>query len=112
MRHSIHWPVTQRFTEAQREVYRIVLKAQKAAVRAVKPGRPWNAPHDVVRRTLTQGLVELAGGEEALMEAARRSDEIVRIQRVVSSDRDVFVLLEGFEEGLTDELSVAVADRL
>jgi Xaa-Pro aminopeptidase len=53
------WPVASTFNDMQREVYRIVLRAQKAAIKAVKPGRPWNAPHEASRRWLTRGLMEL-----------------------------------------------------
>lgn len=53
------FPVSGHFTEAQAAVYRIVLKAQKAAIRVVKPGRPWSAPHRAAVRAVVDGLLEL-----------------------------------------------------
>ena len=53
------WPVSGRFDDAQRAVYEIVLAAQKAAVRAVRPGQPWDAPHKAALRWITKGLVRI-----------------------------------------------------
>ena len=53
------WPVNGRFTEAQRELYEVVLEAQLAAIDEVREGRPWKAIHDVATRALTRGLVRL-----------------------------------------------------
>lgn len=53
------FPVSGRFSEPQAAVYRAVLKAQLAGIRACKPGAPWNAAHKACVRALTRGLVEL-----------------------------------------------------
>jgi Xaa-Pro aminopeptidase len=53
------FPVGGRFGEAQRAVYEVVLAAQKAGIRAVRPGAAWDAPHRACVRTLTKGLVAL-----------------------------------------------------
>ncbi|MCR9246266.1 MAG: aminopeptidase P N-terminal domain-containing protein [bacterium] len=53
------FPVTGRFTEPQAAVYRVVLRAQLAGIRACKVGAPWNAAHRACVRSLTKGLVEL-----------------------------------------------------
>jgi Xaa-Pro aminopeptidase len=53
------FPVNGRFSEPQRALYQLVLDAQKAAIRAVRPGNRWNAPHDAAVRVLTRGMVEL-----------------------------------------------------
>jgi Xaa-Pro aminopeptidase len=53
------WPVDGEFTPAQRAVYEVVLRAQKAAIRAVRPGAPWDAPHRASLREVTRGLVAL-----------------------------------------------------
>jgi Xaa-Pro aminopeptidase len=50
------YPVSGKFTTAQRDVYEIVLQAQRAAIAKVKPGNHWNEPHDAAVRTITQGL--------------------------------------------------------
>ena len=53
------FPVSGRFTAAQREVYEIVLGAQRAALETVRPGRAWNEPHDAAVRVLAQGMIDL-----------------------------------------------------
>jgi len=53
------FPVGGRFTAEQRDVYEIVLAAQRAAIEQVRPGRHWNEPHDAAVRVLTDGLVQL-----------------------------------------------------
>lgn len=53
------FPVNGRFSPAQRDVYEIVLKAQKAAINKVKPGNHWNDPHNAAVRVITKGLMEL-----------------------------------------------------
>ena len=53
------FPVNGRFTKEQRALYELVLRAQQAAIEAVKPGNHWNQPHDASVRVLTEGLVEL-----------------------------------------------------
>ncbi len=53
------FPVSGRFTQPQREVYEMVLAAQAAAIAEVRPGAPWNAPHDAAVKVLAQGLIQL-----------------------------------------------------
>ena len=53
------FPVNGRFTAAQKDVYEVVLAAQIAAIDTVRPGCPWNAPHEAAVRVLTQGMVDL-----------------------------------------------------
>lgn len=53
------YPVNGRFSAPQREVYEIVLAAQRAALEAVRPGRAWNEPHDAAVRVLAQGMIDL-----------------------------------------------------
>jgi len=53
------FPVSGRFTAAQAAVYRVVLRAQLAGIRACRPGVPWDRPHKACVRSLTRGLVEL-----------------------------------------------------
>lgn len=50
------FPASGKFTPAQAEVYSWVLKAQKAAIRAVKPGVPWNKPHEEAVKVISEGL--------------------------------------------------------
>jgi Xaa-Pro aminopeptidase len=53
------FPVSGRFTTAQRAVYEVVLEAQTAAIDKVRPGNHWNQPHEAAVRAITQGLVRL-----------------------------------------------------
>jgi Xaa-Pro aminopeptidase len=53
------FPVNGRFSPAQRDVYELVLAAQRAAIAMVKPGSAWNDPHDAAVRVLAQGLLDL-----------------------------------------------------
>jgi Xaa-Pro aminopeptidase len=53
------FPVNGRFGAAQREVYEIVLAAQRAAMDKVRPGNAWNDPHDAAVRVLAQGMLDL-----------------------------------------------------
>ncbi|MGB1556868.1 MAG: aminopeptidase P N-terminal domain-containing protein [Oceanococcaceae bacterium] len=65
------FPVDGRFSEAQKEVYEVVLQAQLAAIEAVQVGADWLAPHRAATRVLTEGLVALGalqGEVDALIE--------------------------------------------
>ncbi len=53
------FPVNGRFTAPQREIYELVLQAQEAAIKQVKPGNHWNDPHRAAVKVLTRGMVEL-----------------------------------------------------
>jgi Xaa-Pro aminopeptidase len=53
------FPVSGRFTAAQRAVYEIVLEAQLAAIDRARSGNHWNHPHEAAVRVITQGLVKL-----------------------------------------------------
>ena len=71
------FPVGGRFSEEQRALYDIVLKAQLAAIDAVRPGSHWNAPHDATVKVITAGLVRLGllkGKVSALIKAEAYRD--------------------------------------
>lgn len=53
------FPVNGVFSKSQRQLYELVLKAQYAAIKQVKPGKHWNHPHEAVVKVLTEGLLEL-----------------------------------------------------
>jgi len=53
------FPVNGKFTPAQREAYELVLEAQAAAIRKIKPGNHWNEPHEAAIEVLTEGMAEL-----------------------------------------------------
>ncbi len=53
------FPVNGRFSDAQRQLYELVLAAQDAAIAKVKPGNHWNDPHDAAVCAITKGLIKL-----------------------------------------------------
>ncbi len=53
------FPVGARFTGRQRDLYGVVLAAQRAALDAVAPGVPFDGPHTRAVRVLSEGLVAL-----------------------------------------------------
>jgi len=53
------FPVSGKFSAAQKDVYEIVLAAQTAAIAAARPGNHWNEPHDAALRVIAQGLIDL-----------------------------------------------------
>jgi Xaa-Pro aminopeptidase len=52
-------PVDGSFSKEERAIYDLVLEAQKAAIRAARVGNNFRDPHQVARRVLGKGLVEL-----------------------------------------------------
>ncbi len=65
------FPVNGKFTEAQAEIYQIVLDAQIAAIDATKPGNHWNHPHEAAVDVIVDGLIELGvlkGTREEVLE--------------------------------------------
>jgi len=53
------FPVNGKFSNAQRDIYNLVLSAQAAALNEIKPGKHWNDPHDAAVKVLTEGMVSL-----------------------------------------------------
>jgi Xaa-Pro aminopeptidase len=65
------WPVSGRFSSTQREIYELVLAAQRAAIGSVRPGVRYRDVHCRAARVLTDGLVSLGvlrGEVDGLME--------------------------------------------
>ena len=65
------FPVNGKFTVCQKDIYTIVLNAQKAAIAEVQPGNHWNQPHEAAVRVITEGLLKLGllkGKLETLIE--------------------------------------------
>lgn len=63
-------PVSGRFTDQQRELYAIILAAERAAIDAVMPGRPVDAVHAAARDVLLDGLLRIGR-----IDKSRRDDE-------------------------------------
>ncbi len=65
------FPVNGRYSGAQREVYELVLAAQRAAIGEVRAGKAWNEPHDAAVKVLAQGMLDLellSGSLDAVLE--------------------------------------------
>ena len=63
------WPISGQFTEAQREIYQVVLDAQIAAIDACQVGNLYTAPHDAARAVLAEGLIRLGVISQTVDEA-------------------------------------------
>lgn len=53
------FPVNGRYSEAQKEIYELVLEANYEAIKKVKPGNHWDDPHNEAVKVLTRGMIEL-----------------------------------------------------
>ena len=53
------WPVNGKFTDAQREIYQIVLDAGIAAIDSCRPGFDWVSMHLSASKVIAQGLIDL-----------------------------------------------------
>jgi Xaa-Pro aminopeptidase len=53
------FPANGRFSAAQRELYDVVLAANRAATAKARPGNHWNEPHDAAVREITTGLKDV-----------------------------------------------------
>jgi len=53
------FPVNGTFTPEQKIIYEVVLKAQIAAIKKIKPGNHWNQPHEAAVKELTKGLIDI-----------------------------------------------------
>ncbi|MBU5427278.1 aminopeptidase P family protein [Tissierella pigra] len=53
------FPINGKFTERQRDIYNIVLKAQKAVEEAAKPGLPYKELNEIAKKVLAEGCKEL-----------------------------------------------------
>jgi len=52
------FPINGHFSDAQRQLYQIVLDAQLAAIKTVRPGAHWNDPHEAAVKVITKGLIK------------------------------------------------------
>ncbi|MDH5552060.1 MAG: Xaa-Pro aminopeptidase [Nitrosomonas sp.] len=66
------FPVNGKFTDAQKDIYQLVLAAQEAAIITVKPGNSWNDPHQAALQVLVQGFIDFGlcqGSIDAVIES-------------------------------------------
>lgn len=65
------FPANGIFSKEQRAIYELVLAAQLAGIKAIKPGASWMAAQSVIVKIITQGLIDLGilkGNLENLIE--------------------------------------------
>jgi Xaa-Pro aminopeptidase len=71
---SRSFPVGGRYSREQRMLYELVLEAQLAAIDEVRPGRPFDAAHQMAVRVIAEGLCALGllkgGADEAIASGA------------------------------------------
>ncbi|KOA18563.1 Xaa-Pro aminopeptidase [Clostridium homopropionicum DSM 5847] len=53
------FPVSGKFTERQKQVYNVVLKANEEVAKAVKPGIPFTKLNEIAKKVLSEGCKEL-----------------------------------------------------
>ncbi len=53
------FPISERFTTPQKDIYELVLRAQLAAIDCISAGRHYNEPHDAAIKVLSQGFIDL-----------------------------------------------------
>ena len=53
------FPINGKFNDAQREIYDLVLSAQKSAIQSIRPGVSSNKPHETACQIITDGLIKL-----------------------------------------------------
>jgi Xaa-Pro aminopeptidase len=70
------WPVNGKFSDAQAEIYQIVLDSQLAAIDECRIGNSYDAPHIAARRVLAEGLIKLGVIKQGLDEALSADGEL------------------------------------
>ena len=70
------WPVNGKFTEAQAEIYQIVLDAQLSAIDKCRVGNSYDAPHEAARKTLAEGLIRIGVIKQNLDDALSPDGEL------------------------------------
>tara|TARA_X000001036_G_scaffold286345_1_gene266018 strand:+ start:1401 stop:2765 length:1365 start_codon:yes stop_codon:yes gene_type:complete len=70
------WPVNGKFSEAQAEIYQIVLDSQLAAIDECRVGNSYDAPHKAARRVLAEGLIKIGVITQGLDEALSADGEL------------------------------------
>lgn len=71
------FPANGKFSKEQKALYELVLKANLAAIKMIKPGNHWNQFHDATVKVITKGLLELGllkGKLKTLIEKEAYSD--------------------------------------
>ena len=66
------FPVTGKFTAAQKDLYELVLASQAAAIEKIRPGCHWNQPHEAALDVLIRGFIDFGlckGSAQSVLES-------------------------------------------
>ncbi|MDR3613646.1 MAG: aminopeptidase P N-terminal domain-containing protein [Candidatus Obscuribacterales bacterium] len=85
------FPVNGKFSDAQREIYALVLKAQLAAIDASKPGCTLRSVHEVAVQVLREGLVDL-GVLPAGMRTQDGAEKLLADAKAAGTEKDLLTL--------------------
>lgn len=103
------YPVNGKFSDAQREVYEVVLSAQLAAIRAAKPGASINKVHAAADNALRRGLVELGILPKKMLKKSAH-DKIVASAESRGTEKDLAHTGRWFMHGTSHWLGLDVHD--
>ncbi len=53
------FPISGKFSNAQKQIYQLVLDAQLQAIKSIKPGQSVSKPHQIASSTIKKGLIKL-----------------------------------------------------
>lgn len=53
------WPVNGKFSDPQKEIYELVLRAQIAGINSCRSGNSWSSMHKATTQIIAQGLIDL-----------------------------------------------------
>jgi Xaa-Pro aminopeptidase len=85
------FPVNGKFSDAQREIYSLVLKAQLAAIAASKPGCTLRSVHEVAVQILRDGLVDLGVLPEG-MRTQEGAEKLFAEAKAAGTEKDLLTL--------------------
>ncbi len=75
------FPINGRFTAAQKQLYQIVLNAQRAAIAVATPSHHWDEPHQAAVAVITKGLLKLG-----ILKADKRRSYQKNIQQLIKDE--------------------------
>jgi Xaa-Pro aminopeptidase len=103
------FPVNGKFSEAQAQIYQLVLDAQKAAIEAAKPGATLSDVHDTAGDVLRKGLVDLGILPES-MRSREEAQAIIDAAKIAGKLAELAWLLSFFPHGTSHWLGLDVHD--
>jgi Xaa-Pro aminopeptidase len=75
------FPINGHFTEAQKQLYQIVLDAQRAAIAVANPNHHWDEPHQAAVAVITEGLLKLG-----ILKADNNQSHQENIQQLIKDE--------------------------